>query len=175
MYILNTLMFLNVILMTDQVGQLIFVSFMQLVFTFALKPIVYDEELTLRLFSIKLAMTAATFVINSLISMTLLYISSMHSRMKSSNVENTKLLDAMHEGLLILSKADNESMFCNFPAQKLLKSALDLFEKKQKSDAKKLEESDKDRILKGKFFNAIEIAIKGQSKKFRRLLAGQNG
>ena len=129
-YISVICMFVNVIFMTDQVGQLIFVSFMQLLFTFAMKPIVYDEKVNLHLFLIKFGMAAGTFAINALLSMILLYISSLHSRMKSSNVENTKLLDAMHEGLLILSKADNESMFCNFPAQKLLKSAVDHFEKK---------------------------------------------
>ena len=130
MYISVIYMFINVIFMTNQVGQLIYISFMQLLFTFAMKPIVYDEKLNLHLFLIKLFMAAGTFAINALLSMILLYISSLHSRMKSSNVENTKLLDAMHEGLLILSKADNESMFCNFPAQKLLKSAVEHFEKK---------------------------------------------
>ena len=131
--------------------------------------------MNLHLFVIKLFMAAGTFAINALLSMILLYISSLHSRMKSSNVENTKLLDAMHEGLLILSKADNESMFCNFPAQKLLKNAFEYFEKKQKSEANNFNETAKNRILKGKFFNAIEISIKGQSNKFRRMLAGQNG
>ena len=34
--------------------------------------------------------------------------------MFESNVENTKLLDGMHEGLLILSKKEPvEAMFCN--------------------------------------------------------------
>ena len=36
----------------------------------------------------------------------------------------------MHEGLLILSKNDsNESMFCNWPAQKLLIGAMEYFER----------------------------------------------
>ena len=129
-YISVIYMFITIIFMTDQVGQLIFVSFMQLLFTFAMKPIVYDEKVNLHMFLIKFGMAAGTFAINALLSMIWLYINSLHSRMKSSNVENTKLLDAMHEGLLILSKADNESMFCNFPAQKLLMSAVEHFEKK---------------------------------------------
>ena len=129
-YISVIWMFGNVIFMTDQVGQLIYISFMHLLFTFALKSTVFDEKMNLHLILIKLFMVAGTFAINALLSMILLYISSLHSRMKSSNVENTKLLDAMHEGLLILSKADNESMFCNFPAQKLLKNAVEYFEKK---------------------------------------------
>ena len=83
----------------------------------------------MHLFLIKLGIVAGTFIINAILSMMFLYISSLHSRMRSFNVENTKLLDAMHEGLLILSKADNESMFCNFPAQKLLNGAVEFYEK----------------------------------------------
>ena len=114
--------------MTDKLSQLIFISFMQLLFTFVLKPLIYEKDINFTVFAVKLAVAAYTFAVNALVWMILLYISSLHSRMKSSNVENTKLLDAMHEGLLILSKADNESMFCNFPAQKLLKSAANCFQ-----------------------------------------------
>ena len=48
--------------------------------------------------------------------------------MNTANKENTKLLDAMHEGLLILSETGNDCMFCNNPAQKLLRGALEHFE-----------------------------------------------
>ena len=35
-------------------------------------------------------------------------------------MENAKLLDGMHEGLLILSKKERRTMFCNNTADKLL-------------------------------------------------------
>ena len=48
--------------------------------------------------------------------MLILYISELHNRMNILNESNIKLLDGMHEGLLILSKTTNLSMFCNIPA-----------------------------------------------------------
>ena len=67
---------------------------------------------------------------HSLIALVLMYISSLHARMKIFNVENIKLLDGMHEGLLILSNSTARSvMFCNNPAQKLLIRAIEYFEK----------------------------------------------
>ena len=43
----------------------------------------------------------------------MMYISMLHKRIKSNNTQNVKLLDNMHEGLLILSKTDKATMFCN--------------------------------------------------------------
>ena len=50
----------------------------------------------------------------------IMYISMLHKRIKSNNTQNVKLLDNMHEGLLILSKTDKTTMFCNKSAQKFL-------------------------------------------------------
>ena len=44
------------------------------------------------------------FLSISTISMIMLYISELHLKMKIMNIENAKLLDGMHEGVLILSK-----------------------------------------------------------------------
>ena len=38
--------------------------------------------------------------------------------------QNVKLLDGMHEGLLVVSKKDKDLLFCNKPAQKLLTGAI---------------------------------------------------
>ena len=53
-------------------------------------------------------------------SMAAIYISKLHNTVKTTNMENAKLLDGMHEGLLILSKKDRRTMFCNNTADKLL-------------------------------------------------------
>ena len=37
-------------------------------------------------------------------AMAIIYISNLHTKLTTTNVENVKLLDGMHEGLLILSK-----------------------------------------------------------------------
>lgn len=49
--------------------------------------------------------------------------------MTTINVENVKLLDGMHEGLLILSKTDCKAMFMNKTAQKLINTFLNTLSK----------------------------------------------
>jgi len=51
------------------------------------------------------------------------YICELHNRIKGYNLENIRLLDGMHEGLLILTKSSKSVMFCNKPSQKLLEAA----------------------------------------------------
>ena len=58
--------------------------------------------------------------------MTVIYISRLHTKLTTTNKENEKLLDGMHEGVLILSKKERLTMFCNKPAQKLLSNFLDV-------------------------------------------------
>ena len=48
------------------------------------------------------------------------YIFKLQSRISQTNVENIRLLDGMHEGVLILHKHTKEIIFCNKPAQQLL-------------------------------------------------------
>ena len=43
-------------------------------------------------------------------------------KITSTNKANIKLLDGMHESVLILSKTTKEIIFFNKPAQKLLKN-----------------------------------------------------
>ena len=95
--------------------------------------VIYDQEMTILSIVTKLFGGVAIFIVHTCLSILLLYISQMHSRMKSSNTENNKLLNGMHEGLLIVSKATNEAMFCNNPAQKLLKGAIECFERQKRA------------------------------------------
>ena len=82
--------------------------------------------------------------------------------MKTFNGENIKLLDNMHEGVLILSKENNQAMFCNKSAQKLLLRIVnhheinsDLFDK---SSYKKID--DEERILKLRVFSVTGMPKK---------------
>ena len=59
-----------------------------------------------------------------LTSMGFLYIVDLHQELHTTNTENVKLLDGMHEGLVILSKTSHEVMFCNKPAKSLIKTFL---------------------------------------------------
>ena len=70
--------------------------------------------MTLYAIILKIALMIGVFFVNSLLAILILYISSLHARMKVCNTENIKLLDGMHEGLLILSKSTAKSvLFCN--------------------------------------------------------------
>ena len=47
-------------------------------------------------------------------ALVMLYMSDLHFKMKIMNIENAKLLDGMHEGVLILSKSNSQRpLFCN--------------------------------------------------------------
>ena len=59
------------------------------------------------------------------LGMIIIYISQLHEQLEFSNEENVKLLDGMHEGLLIFNREDDEKkhiMFCNSPARKLFQT-----------------------------------------------------
>ena len=59
-------------------------------------------------------------------AMVVTYISELHNKMNTTIEDNEKLLDGMHEGLLILSKDKQAVMFGNKPAKKLLKTFVEI-------------------------------------------------
>ena len=65
-------------------------------------------------------------VVLSMIGMMSMYVFEQHDRLLRTEVDNLKLLDGMHEGLLILAKDqiedDPKVMFINNPVQKLIKT-----------------------------------------------------
>ena len=68
----------------------------------------------------------------------------------------------MHEGLLIVSKAMNQAMFCNNPAQKLLKGALENFKRQNDYHVDvDGEQTCENRLLKYKFLLSTKMAFKG--------------
>ena len=100
---------------------------MHLLFSFLVLRVVYMEEISLGVAFLKISIVIGVFMVNSLLAMLLLYIAKLHKRMNLCTVENIKLLDGMHEGLLILSKAAHISIFCNQPAEKILTRAMAQF------------------------------------------------
>lgn len=57
------------------------------------------------------------------------YISQLHNKLDFANSENVRLLNGMHEGVLIIKKpkqpdGSRRVMFCNRPAEKLLQTYL---------------------------------------------------
>ena len=67
---------------------------------------------------LKLSLVLGALFVNCLLAMLIQYIASLQNRMKTFNIEKIKLLNAMHEGLLILSNSEKQTrttMFCNQP------------------------------------------------------------
>ena len=73
----------------------------------------------------KISLTVALLTICMTLAIMLEYIGRLHARMNITNKENMRLLDGMHEGLLIVKKEEQKViMFCNRPAQKLFHGAI---------------------------------------------------
>ena len=88
--------------------------------------------------------------------------------MKTQLVENLKLLDGMHEGLLILSKSDNKAMFCNRPAHKLLSGAIE-----SHGGVERATNSDNSKILTPDIFYPVKVDVKDRIKNFIQIVDGQ--
>lgn len=73
---------------------------------------------------LKTSFVLTGFLLNVLIGTALIHISTLHEKMNSINQQNVRLLDGMHEGLLIISKApegsSSQALYCNEMASKLL-------------------------------------------------------
>ena len=63
----------------------------------------FNEQVTTASIAFKLAVSVAVFFVCSLFAMIIIYVETLQLRLKDHNVQNIKLLDGMHEGLLILS------------------------------------------------------------------------
>ena len=83
------------------------------------------------------------------VTMGAIYVSKLHNTVKTTNMENAKLLDGMHEGILILSKKERRAMFCNSPAEKLLSQYLGA-----------TSEHFKETKLKQAVFEAIKLTVR---------------
>ena len=62
-----------------------------------------------------------------LLAIIIVYITELNTLLSNYTTQNEKLLDGMHEGLLIFSKSTKETLFCNMRATSLLKGAMNFF------------------------------------------------
>ena len=115
----------------DQGLQILYLALVYGVVVFVMEPIFYKGSLMNESILSKSVYQLVLWMLMSVIGVIYLYVTKLHMQMKDTVAENMKLLDGMHEGLLILHKnpktPDNQKiMFCNRPAQKLLKGAISL-------------------------------------------------
>jgi len=60
------------------------------------------QEVTTSQICLKSSLIIGVFFVNSMLALVIKYVCDLHERNKESNIENIKLLNGMHEGLLIL-------------------------------------------------------------------------
>ena len=98
----------------------------------------------------------------ALVAMIIIYIQDLHSNLTTVNIENLKLPNGMHEGLLILEKGEkNEEtskvMFCNSSVKKLLAT----FMLEDQNNSKSVGETE---FMKKQIFQNVKLAKKEQDK-----------
>ena len=83
------------------------------------------------------------------------YIKELHNSLSSANEDNLRLIDGMHEGLLILNNNEKNPsvMFCNFAVKKIIDNFL-----AKESPSPKHSVSEFQRWISAAVFEPIKIA-----------------
>ena len=105
-----------IIYYTIEPWQIVFSVINYFVWSFVPVVLIFKGELTFLVVLNKFCVAIGMFITTCLIAMSLVYIFQLQTKLRDLNVENIKLLDGMHEGLLILSKENKNVMFCNKPS-----------------------------------------------------------
>ena len=150
---------------TGKGGQICITLISDAVQRFVILPLIFKKTLTFGAILSKLSLSIALFLICLSLSVILRYTSDLHSRMKASNSENIRLLDGMHEGLLILDKAKKGIMFFNRPAQKLFSGAISKLKTQYTKDGQIVNS-----LLDPKIFQPVKIGVKDELKKFQQMV-----
>ena len=131
---------------------------MQILLPFVPLIVVY-KDVTFLMYATYFLIAIGFFLLICFLAMGLIYVSKLHLKLKGYNVENIKLLDGMHEGLLILQKSNKGVMFSNKQSQKLLEGALSILN--QSEEPTKINENDTESLLlKPTVFFPIRMAEK---------------
>ena len=109
---------------TDSGKQIIFVTFSLAWHVFFVENNVYNRTLEYTDLGFNLALVLANFIFMTSIGMMIVHIAKIHSFLVLTNLDNKKLLNGMHEGVLILTKAEKSVMLSNKPSAKLIERFL---------------------------------------------------
>ena len=82
--------------------------------------VIYLNPLTPGTVAINVFLILVVFAGCCLVGMLISYISQLHATLDFTNIEHTKLLHGMHEGVLILGSSQDQVMFSNRPAKRVL-------------------------------------------------------
>ena len=103
---------------------------------FVVQTIVYRDPLTKSKIFTELASLLFLYVVITVMTFLFLYVRDLHGKMGKLIVENIKLLNRMHEGILIISKKDNSVVFANKPASEFLNNSCNESKKNHSSQIK---------------------------------------
>ena len=121
-FVMQTIFFM--LWYTQHRSQVIIHTFFHFMGTIIVPGVFFMQEMTMSSLILKTSFVLTAFLTNVLFASALIYISTLQKKMKSINKQNLRLLDGMHEGLLIVSKAQEnssrEALYCNEMASKLL-------------------------------------------------------
>lgn len=82
--------------------------------------LVYNLSAGLIVMGVNLISVIGLGIILTLLGMFFVHIAKIHSYLVLANEENVKLLNQMHEGVLILSKSENKVILSNKTSTKLI-------------------------------------------------------
>ena len=89
--------------------------------TMIIHPILYNQENTVNAIVSRIALCFTVFMTSAIFGMAVTYIVRIQGRMSNLIIENLKLLNRMHEGLIVISEKDLALKFASRPAIKVLK------------------------------------------------------
>ena len=102
----------------------------------------YNRVISASTIVLSVAIVFGFLITQTICGMVIVHVSQVHEKLHYTNEENMKLLNGMHEGVLILKQAPDEPMtaiFCNRPAQKLINTFLGGIKTNEDKDDKKKE------------------------------------
>lgn len=82
--------------------------------------VIYKVPLALGTIIVNIFLIVAFFTAAIMVSMVIIYISQLHATLEFTNSEHIKLLNGMHEGVLIFNDTQDQFVFCNRQAKKIL-------------------------------------------------------
>ena len=103
--------------------------------------VAYNHPLTQGVVFTHILCVIFSFWGGALLNMILMYLAILSLRLKTAQISHLKLLNSMHEGVLILSHSTDMTarynfLFCNKPAQRLINTFLGQVEECRKGNAK---------------------------------------
>ena len=115
-----------IVLYCDE-GRQIVISVLSFMWCVFFNMVAYKKEISIGSLAVCFMMSLCFLMGATFLGVVFSYITNVNDKLQQSNEQNVKLLNGMHEGVLILSNEQDKqfkTMFCNKPAFKLINTFL---------------------------------------------------